>query len=315
MISKEVASKVLEKCLVTGGDFAEIFEEDTITNSIGLIDEKIENALGGRNYGVGIRIFKGFKSIYAYTNDNSLNSLLDTAYKAALALGNLKEDISVVLNETKIITDINPIKLYPSEVGYDKKIGIMKTAYKSAKDYSTDISQVSVSYSDKDQKVLIANTEDLYVEDCYASADEKNRIGIRVVTENAWHNLFSRNMFRRYESEEQLAKHKTDFTIIQMPNFHADRDVDCTNSEVFVLLKGKFTLYIGEGGDTVENVYAKNLEALKMYNVKKSTWHTHSLSEDAVVLIIENQNTQLSNSPEIQLSLEQRIRIVELSKG
>lgn len=85
--------------------------------------------------------------------------------------------------------------------------------------------------------------------------------------------------------------------------------------EVFVLLKGKFTLYIGEGGDTVENVYAKNLEPLKMYNVKKSTWHTHSLSEDAVVLIIENQNTQLSNSPEIQLSLEQRIRIVELSKG
>ena len=38
------------------------------------------------------------------------------------------------------------------------------------------------------------------------------------------------------QSEEELAKHKTDFTIIQMPNFHADRDVDCTNSEVFVLL-------------------------------------------------------------------------------
>ena len=78
--------------------------------------------------------------------------------------------------------------------------------------------------------------KDLYVEDCYASADEKNRIGIRVVTENAWHNLFARNMFRRYKSEDELANHKTDFTIIQMPNFHADRDVDCTNSEVFVLL-------------------------------------------------------------------------------
>ena len=48
MLSKEIATKVLEKCLITGADFAEIFEEDTITNSIGLIDEKIENALGGR---------------------------------------------------------------------------------------------------------------------------------------------------------------------------------------------------------------------------------------------------------------------------
>jgi hypothetical protein len=84
--------------------------------------------------------------------------------------------------------------------------------------------------------------------------------------------------------------------------------------EVFVLLKGKFILYIGEGSDTVENVYAKELQPLKMYNVKKATWHTHSLSEDAVVLIIENQNTDLSNSPEIQLNFEQITKIIGLSK-
>lgn len=65
MISREVASKVLSKCLVTGGDFAEIFEEDSINNSIGILDNKVENALGGRSYGVGIRIFKGLKSVYA----------------------------------------------------------------------------------------------------------------------------------------------------------------------------------------------------------------------------------------------------------
>ena len=61
MISKEIATKVLEQCLVTGGDFAEIFEEDCINNNLMLIDSKIENVLGGRTYGIGIRIFKGFK--------------------------------------------------------------------------------------------------------------------------------------------------------------------------------------------------------------------------------------------------------------
>lgn len=165
MILREIITQVLEKCLITGGDFAEIFEEDTITNSIGLIDNKIENALGGRNYGIGIRIFKGFKSVYAYTNDNSLSGMLDTAYKAALALGSLSEEKMVVLNNNKILTDINPIKLYPSSVDYQNKINVMKSAYKNAKEYSTDISQVSISYTDKDQKVLIANTEGLYVED------------------------------------------------------------------------------------------------------------------------------------------------------
>ena len=162
MISREVASMVLAKCLITGGDFAEIFEEDTISNSISLIDKKVENALGGRSYGIGIRIFKGFKSVYAYTNDNNLSSLLDTAYKAALALGSLKEEKTVVLNNEVNYKNLHNISLYPNAVDYDKKIKVMKEAYNSAKDYSNYISQVNVTYLDKDQKVLIANSEGLY---------------------------------------------------------------------------------------------------------------------------------------------------------
>ena len=102
MISKELASRILSECLKTGGDFAEIFEEDSISNSIKLLDNKVENALGGRSYGVGLRIFKGFKSVYAYTNENSLSSLLDTAHKAAVALGDLKKDVSIIINNVII---------------------------------------------------------------------------------------------------------------------------------------------------------------------------------------------------------------------
>ena len=47
MLSKDVASKVLAKCLVTGGDFAEIFEDDSISNSISLVDGKVDDAIGG----------------------------------------------------------------------------------------------------------------------------------------------------------------------------------------------------------------------------------------------------------------------------
>ncbi|MEG0051324.1 MAG: TldD/PmbA family protein [Terrisporobacter sp.] len=181
MISKQIATQVLEKCLITGGDFAEIFEEDCITNTIGLIDSKIENVLGGRTYGIGIRIFKGFKSVYAYTNDNSLNSMLDTAYKAALALGRAGDEKMIVLNNSEITTNINPIKLYPHSVNCQDKINIMKKAYRSAKEYSSDISQVKISYSDKEQNVLIANTEGLYVEDSRV----RTRLGVTSVASRA----------------------------------------------------------------------------------------------------------------------------------
>lgn len=187
MLSKEVIGKVLSKCMITGGDFAEIFEEDTISNSLGILDNKVENAIGGRSYGVGIRIFKGLKSVYAYTNNNSLSSLLDTAYKAALALGDLKEEKTIIVNNSIIVPNKHIIKYYPNDINYDKKIGIMKMAYKSASEYSSDITKVSVGYSDKDQKILIANTDGLCVEDrrvrtrlgisAVASKDGENQMG------------------------------------------------------------------------------------------------------------------------------------------
>ncbi|MGL5152032.1 MAG: TldD/PmbA family protein [Clostridium sp.] len=165
MLNKEVVAAVLSRCLITGGDFAEIFEEDSINNSIGIIDGKVESAVGGRSYGIGIRIYKGLKSVYAYTNNNSTQALIDTATKAALALGELKEEKMVVINNDKKVLNNHPIQYYPSAIEYSKKVGVMKVAYDSAKNYSEDISQVIVNYLDKDQKILIANSEGLYVDD------------------------------------------------------------------------------------------------------------------------------------------------------
>ncbi|MFC2094744.1 phosphoenolpyruvate carboxykinase [Bacteroidota bacterium] len=78
--------------------------------------------------------------------------------------------------------------------------------------------------------------KDLYVEDCFACADPNYKLNLRIVTETAWHNLFARNMFRRYDSRDELLKHKPDFTVIHMPNFHANQEYDKTNSEVFVVV-------------------------------------------------------------------------------
>lgn len=188
MLSKDILSSVLARCLITGGDFAEIFEDDSINNSISLVDGKVQDAIGGRSYGIGIRIFKGLKSVYAYTNNNSLNSLLETAYRAALALGDVKEEKSIVLSEKKIET-IHPILYYPKDVQYERKISILKSAYNGAKNYNSDISQVISSYSDKEQSILIANTDGLYVEDkrirtrlgvsAVASKENENQTGFQ----------------------------------------------------------------------------------------------------------------------------------------
>jgi phosphoenolpyruvate carboxykinase (ATP) len=76
---------------------------------------------------------------------------------------------------------------------------------------------------------------DLFVQDCYAGADKEHRLPIRVITENAWHSLFARNMFVVAELEE-LENHSPQFTVINMSHFHALPTKDGTNSETFIII-------------------------------------------------------------------------------
>lgn len=83
--------------------------------------------------------------------------------------------------------------------------------------------------------------------------------------------------------------------------------------EVFVLLEGRCILFIGEGDETITAVHAQDMEPLKLYNVKRACWHTHTLSQAATVLIVENRDTADHNSPEIELESAQRDELVSLT--
>jgi len=82
--------------------------------------------------------------------------------------------------------------------------------------------------------------------------------------------------------------------------------------EVFVLLEGRCILYIGEGDEQITQIHALDMESLKLYNIKQSCWHTHTLSEGTTVLIVENRDTADHNSPEIDLNPEQMAKLVKL---
>jgi len=85
--------------------------------------------------------------------------------------------------------------------------------------------------------------------------------------------------------------------------------------EVFVLLTGRCILFLGEGTDEVAGIFAQDMEPLKLYNVKRGAWHTHTLSDDASVLIVENRDTTLDNSPRVALNDQQRAELVRLTNA
>lgn len=164
MISKSIIAAVLEAAVSTGGDFAELFIEDSIKGSINYLDGQLESTQSGRDFGVGIRIFNGLNCIYAYTNNFGKDSLIETALKAADAIIGSKGQFDFVLNEEKT-NGIHVIEIMPDSIAKREKLEFVKTAYNAAKEYDPLIKQVSVRYIDTIQNIAIANTDGLYIED------------------------------------------------------------------------------------------------------------------------------------------------------
>ncbi len=79
------------------------------------------------------------------------------------------------------------------------------------------------------------NERELFIQDAAAGASERYRIPIRVVSENAWHSLFARNLFLRLP-ESQSVSQIPKYTILHAPKFKADPAVHGTNSEVFIVI-------------------------------------------------------------------------------
>ena len=164
MLEKSLVEKILNEALSTGGDFAEIFVEKKNNCGLYMIDGKIESSLSGRDFGIGIRIFKDLYSVYGYTNDMTEENLLKTARKIAEAVKGTRADITINLLKQDI-ENYNKIEIYPETVLKKNKIDIMRRGYVAAKEYDPEISQVRVSYSDSKQNILVANSEGIWAED------------------------------------------------------------------------------------------------------------------------------------------------------
>jgi hypothetical protein len=83
--------------------------------------------------------------------------------------------------------------------------------------------------------------------------------------------------------------------------------------EVFVLLRGRCILFLGEGDKKINSIHAEDMSLFTIYNVKRAAWHTHTLSRDAMVLIVENRDTTYDNSPFCPLTDAQQAVIARLT--
>jgi len=158
MISKEIAERVLGVCLRTGGDFAELFVEDTVGNSLQVTGAEVSDASTRQSFGAAVRIFKGLSEVYGYSNDLSEDGLLKLAGEVSSAYEGEPTGGDFILEEQPA-RNAHPVERPPAQAPNAEKIGYLLATAEAVMGYSDEISQAVVTLTDETQRVLIATTE------------------------------------------------------------------------------------------------------------------------------------------------------------
>ena len=164
MLSQEEIRLVLSEAVRTGGDFAELFWEDKEEHDIDYSGGKVGRATTVRTVGVGIYLLRGEKSVYVCTNDLRLPSLLEQARRAAELLDSGTGSLQIPSFVSRQIASPNPVEISPADVDNARKIELLRNTSGSLSGYA-GLRSMDIGYSDKDQRVMIANTEGLFTQD------------------------------------------------------------------------------------------------------------------------------------------------------
>ncbi len=180
MLSKSAAERALAAALETGGDFAEIYLEDTRRNRLMLMDERLDSVTSDRAHGAGVRVFSGVSAYYATTNDTTPEGLVRAAKQAAAALSGARAGEGAPLRDMAAPAPF-PVRLRPGDVPGERKARLLHDASKAARAEGDAIRQVIASLSDVEADVVIANSEGVF------AADRRTytRLGVQAVAADA----------------------------------------------------------------------------------------------------------------------------------
>lgn len=179
MLGRKLIKKVLNVALTTNADFAEVFIEDKFQTNASMLSSKVENVANSKVFGIGVRVARGYHTVYGYTNSPKEEDLVKLASDLAQSFAGESRNIEFELEEMKK-GNTHKIKILPSEVSIDEKVDLLRRADKAAREYDKEISQVAVRYQDYVQKIWLANSEGTYVHDIRV----RTRLGINSVGAN-----------------------------------------------------------------------------------------------------------------------------------
>lgn len=158
MLSKALVKEIINTCLLTGGDFAEVYCDTQTQKYIAVENGVVESVTNSTIKGVGIRILKGLRSVYGHTNDIAKKSLLGLASDLAKSFEG-EQELSV--DDFCLIKHKRVNKVIESYANLEdsRVITLLKDANSIIKGYDERIVRVQTNFLTVIQDVVIFNSK------------------------------------------------------------------------------------------------------------------------------------------------------------
>ena len=216
-VDEAIIRKVMAALTNNGADHAELYFQHSRSNSIRMEDGIISKASARVDLGVGLRVVVEDQVGYAYTEDLGLEAMLSAAASAAaIAKGNkpaLPESFAPTEHQQYYSLDVPW-----SDVAVDKKLPLVEKVAALTRARESAIDKVTVSYSDGDERIMIADLSGRIVTDRRPMT--RLRVGVTAkkgdVTQSNGSNLAARRGLDFYTEKrlEQVAREAVDRTMV-----------------------------------------------------------------------------------------------------
>jgi len=157
MIENLPVDKIISSALSHGGDFAEIFIEQSAVTTIVYDDRRLENVLSSTNSGIGIRVLSDTKTAYGSTNN--IDSVIELAKSVSKAASKSSQKRAQLIFKPVVSPFSLMIKKHPMGIPLKRKVEVVLRAADIAWKTGNEIRQVRITYRDRVRKISIVTSD------------------------------------------------------------------------------------------------------------------------------------------------------------
>jgi TldD protein len=167
-IDEKLCSKILAEALSKGGDFADLYFEYTVSNFLGLQDNKVNQSYGNISLGVGIRTVKGDQIGYGFTQD-----LTGESMRSAASTASTISDMSASGVKPRF-KSLKTGNYYPVPPDFDgipgkAKLPLLQDLNQKCFSVSPEVIKVIAGFSSTLKRIMIVTSDGIIAEDLIPS--------------------------------------------------------------------------------------------------------------------------------------------------